>query len=295
MRRLATTLLTILALTAAPVSAQERGLISNMGACSSRAPRLWLVVDGASATDCASGGGTSQVLCLCTGGAWATVGGASLPQHVQDYSPLRKSASCAICEEFTDGALSQSWSWGNQGTSTETLELDRARINDSGTTRGSHRLVAAPAAGTDFTVTARLELALNSSSSDYAGLSVIHGGTLASPTAVLVFGLNFNGTNWNFLIQELTNYTTWSATTYTGGTLYNFASPIYLQGRYAQSTKVFTMFYSFDGLTWLGSVSATKTLSNHPTYLGRFNDTDRTVYTDFFRVRTDANRDLAGE
>lgn len=138
-----------------------------------------------------------------------------------------------------------------------------------------------------------MEIGLNATSADYAGLSVIHAGTLASPTAVLVFGVNFNATSWNFLVQDLSNFTTWSATVYTGGTLYNFATPIFLQGRYAQSTKVFTMYYSFDGLTWLGP--ATKTLSDHPTYIGRFNDTDRTAYVDFFRIRTDANRDLAGE
>lgn len=112
MRRLVTATLALLL--AAPLAAQERGLVANMGACSSRAPRLWIAVDGASVSDCSSGGGASQVLCLCSGGAWAAVGG-SLPQHLADYSPLRAPASCAICEEFTNGALAQTWAWVTRG------------------------------------------------------------------------------------------------------------------------------------------------------------------------------------
>lgn len=95
----------LLACLCAPSVAQERGLIANMGTCAVTAPRLWIAVDAASTSSCGSGGGSSQVLCLCTGGVWSAVISGSARMVSFDNPPA--SAGAYDCE-FASG-LSNSW------------------------------------------------------------------------------------------------------------------------------------------------------------------------------------------
>lgn len=59
----------------APALAQDRGLLADMGACVDTEIREYRVIDGTSAIDCATGGGTYDAICCCLNGAWASCGG----------------------------------------------------------------------------------------------------------------------------------------------------------------------------------------------------------------------------
>lgn len=52
--------------------AREGGLASRRGTCVAGSPRGYFVVDGASSTDCTSGGGEFDVNCCCLNGGWST-------------------------------------------------------------------------------------------------------------------------------------------------------------------------------------------------------------------------------
>lgn len=75
-------LLALLVLASASAGAQDylyglpmyRGPVSAMGTCEAAKPRLWVTTDSTAAGNCAAGSGSAQVLCLCSGGAWASVG-----------------------------------------------------------------------------------------------------------------------------------------------------------------------------------------------------------------------------
>lgn len=61
----------LLATLSAPAYA-EGGIAANRGACVDGSPRAYIVYDGASATDCTSGGGEFDVNCCCLDGAWSS-------------------------------------------------------------------------------------------------------------------------------------------------------------------------------------------------------------------------------
>ena len=276
-------------LLAAPAAAQERGLIANMGSCSARAPRLWLALDAATATDCATGSGSSQVLCLCAGGAWSALGTALLPSHLAAYSPDRPPTSCATCDEF-DGSFTQTWAWVNQGTSTDSSSLSAAAIVVSGASAGvTARAVALPAS--DFTVTTKLHVGSQAS----AGIALLYSGTNASPTGFVELVTDWNGSNetLRILAMTLTGINTWSSTEHTSGTYGRGYLPIYMQARYTYASKALAWFVGFDGINW--RASGTKTLAAHPSYAWRVRGATGDVYWDWFRIRTDASRNLAGE
>lgn len=75
-------LLALLVLASATAEAQDylyglpmyRGPVSAMGTCEAAKPRLWVTTDSTAAGNCAAGSGAAQVLCLCSGGAWAATG-----------------------------------------------------------------------------------------------------------------------------------------------------------------------------------------------------------------------------
>lgn len=289
MSRSATVWAGLLWLVAAVARGQERGTVAAMGACSTRAPRLWLVVDGATSTDCAAGSGTSQVLCLCSGGAWAALGTVLLPAHLAAYSPDRAPSSCATCDEF-DGSFTQTWAWVNQGTSTDSSSLSAATIVVSGASAGvTARAIALPAS--DFTVTTKVRVGSQAS----AGLALLYSGTNASPTGFVELVTDWNGSNetLRILAMTLTGINTWSSTEHTSGTYGRGYLPVYLQARYTYSSKALAWFVGFDGINW--RASGTKTLAAHPSYAWRVRGATGDVYWDWFRIRTDASRNLAGE
>lgn len=75
-RRLAA--LTLLMLCASFAHA-DGGLLASRGTCVDGEPRMFLAVDGASATDCSTGGSTYDVPCCCLNGTWAACNGAASP------------------------------------------------------------------------------------------------------------------------------------------------------------------------------------------------------------------------
>lgn len=68
--RLGIALTAMLAALSAPAHA-DGGLAANRGTCTDGSPRAYFVVDGASATDCTSSGGSNDVNCCCLDGAWS--------------------------------------------------------------------------------------------------------------------------------------------------------------------------------------------------------------------------------
>lgn len=295
-------ILVFLVLVSASAGAQDylyglpmyRGPVSAMGACGAAAPRLWVTTDSTAAGNCAAGNGSVQVLCLCSGGAWAAIGSATLPQHIQDYSPDRKPATCYACEEFTDGSLSQTWAWGNQSSATETLELDAVRINYSGATGRTVRWLAAPAA-TDWSVTARIMAGFNAAgSNECLGVAILESGSIATPTSFREFLYNNNGVDaWRLYGLKLSSYSAYVSTDTTVWAL-DDRIPIYVQARYTTSTKGLVWAWSADGMTWTAAGSLT--LAADPTYVGHLSCTAGSVgLVSFFRLRTDANRNLSGE
>lgn len=132
MRRLALVLLFVVVAAAPRVQAQDRSRVSALGTCLSRAPRLAIVVDGASSTDCAIGGGSSQVLCLCSGGAWAAVGsgGGSTANLPVSFNHPPASAGAYDCE-FTSGICS-GWSVDTSATA-----MDAGTVSPTSTASGN--------------------------------------------------------------------------------------------------------------------------------------------------------------
>lgn len=110
--------------------AQERGLVANMGTCSSRGPRLWIALDGASSTDCATGAGTSQVLCLCAGGSWAAITASEASPRPLSFDNAPASAHAYNCE-FT-GALCSGWSLDTTATA-----IDSGTVSPISTASGN--------------------------------------------------------------------------------------------------------------------------------------------------------------
>lgn len=273
---------------------QNRGISANKPTCTTTAPQLFIVIDGATATDCTTGGGSSQVLCLCSGGSWAAVVSSALPQHLIDYSPDRAPTSCAACEEFTDGALSQTWTWGNQSSATETLAMDGATINFNGATGRTVRWLASPGA-VNWTATMKARPGYNASGSgECVGMAVLESGTIATPTAFREFLHNNNGVDaWRVYGLKLSSYSAYVSTD-TPVWAVDDLLPVYIQARYTTSTKGLVWAWSHDGMTW--TTAAGLTLAADPTYIGRETCTAASIHqVDFFRVRTDANRNLSGE
>lgn len=118
-----------LAASAGVCAAQQRGLVSNMGACAVASPRLYVVVDGASSTDCSVGLSTVQVLCLCANGSWAAVGAASSPRQVSFRNPPA-SAGAYDCE--FSGALCSGWALDTASTA-----IDSGTVSPVSTASGN--------------------------------------------------------------------------------------------------------------------------------------------------------------
>lgn len=226
-------------------------------------------------------------------------GSIGLPAWMSEYNPDRPPTDLGtggFAEEFTGGAFSQSWQWSNQGSATDVVEQGMGKITGPGAVTGRVWRALVPPNGVNFTVTAKMYPGFSTlnSTTDFNGIWLLDTGTLAAPTKFYDFGLYPSG-NYNSGLYALTmtGFNAWSSTqinTMPSGSV----QVMYLQGRYTASTKTLSWYYSQNGRIW--TWGAAVVFTNHPSYVGRFNSNGADpAYFQFFRVRTDANRNLAGE
>jgi hypothetical protein len=73
------------------------GPIGDIPTCSENEPMIFLALDGASESDCATGGGSVEVVCFCLDGAWAAGrGGASALDDLADVDTAGAAAGEAL-------------------------------------------------------------------------------------------------------------------------------------------------------------------------------------------------------
>lgn len=103
MRRAASVLAAFALCAAAAVA--DSGVAASRGTCPDGSPRHYFVVDGATATDCTTGGGTYDVECCCKNGSWAACssssGGGLASTDIDTSSELRT----IVTDEVGTGAL----------------------------------------------------------------------------------------------------------------------------------------------------------------------------------------------
>jgi len=74
--------------------------VEDLPLCEDGAPLLVYATDGASATDCATGGGTTEVACSCQDGAWAAIGGGSAALVIEEDNATVDGAATNL--DFTE-------------------------------------------------------------------------------------------------------------------------------------------------------------------------------------------------
>lgn len=360
--------------------------------CVDGSPRIVMVIDGADATDCATGLGTIDVVCVCLDGAWVglpTTGGAgggyatcqeegvSLTQRStlnfvgasitcadaggktvctltdadtkitldlgddggNDSTALaevatsgdtyavvtepsadkallnlsrmptygeqhfdRPPASCFLCDEFTDGASTLTWAWGNQDSATVTLENDGLNL-DSVNTNEYHAYCIDTAThsmpvNSDQVWCAKVTATIDTPT-EICGLAVVEAGTLASPTEISSFG-PLNASVDGFAGA---GYTAWTLTGSASHAAYNFTTydvlssdAVYIKMSYVDSTRAVTESFSFDGKRWQNITTGTATtLSADPVTWCIVGRNAANCFWDFVRLRTDAGRETCGE
>ncbi|HVF61679.1 MAG TPA: hypothetical protein VNJ70_17875 [Thermoanaerobaculia bacterium] len=249
-------------------------------------------------TACSSG----EIPKANAGGGWdcaddeTTAGGGGGGPEGDQYHPDREPASCAVCEAWEGNTAALTWEWFNQDTATETVEMDGATIVGEATgdeARG--RAVDPPSSGNvDLTVTAKVHFYAGTGSA--CGIGILDGGTLASPTNVVYTyasqgSLSFNdATSFDFSTASGLWGGVFPATTatWTGGSYC-------IQLRYTDSTRVVRAYWSRDCYLFREPASGSTTLSNDPIKVFYFTRDTAVCHVQWFRVRTGANRDLAGE
>lgn len=235
-----------------------------------------------------------------------------------DYNPDAAPTDEATASDEFDGSISGSvWTWGNQGTATDTYANGAAYMDTpQATVNNRMRWAPAPSA-VDWTVTSKLANYGDISDGNWSkhgpylgvGIAVLVSGTIASPTRIHTLEIgNYSGTGYiepvHFysnsytetsltLVSKSDNWLCWTRCSQWA------RNPIWLQFRYTASTKVLQGCMSDNGVDFT-CLGATATLSAHPSYVGRF-ISQRGNYTGvegkffYFRTRTDADRNLSGQ
>lgn len=133
-----------------------------------------------SSTGCSDG----QVLVAnATSGAFdcETPAGGTLPSFPYDPDTAPSSGLVTASSDEFDGSFDATWTWANQGSATDTLEMDTAVLASVGTTNNMRvRWVAAPSGS--FRVAARVSAILNDSNPSQIGLVVLITGSESTPT-----------------------------------------------------------------------------------------------------------------
>lgn len=230
----------------------------------------------------------------------ATVGTSTghnlLQPPLSAYSPLRPDASGFFASP-SPTPFATTWQWGNQGSATLTSHYGGATLATiSETANRRCRWVATPSSGAvDFDTYALISTYIPATAtSGRAGIIFLDGGTIATPTAMKAFGVQWDnaGTLYRVKNEAATSYTAaWS-----GGTLFAIGrqnhATLFLRGSYVQSTKVMTWYISWDGCYWINT-STTTTLAADPAYAGIFVDSNGSanavsMFVRAFVMRSDA-------
>lgn len=221
---------------------------------------------------------------------------AKVPPYRQ-YDPARPPSSCASCEEWSGDIASLSWSWGNQGTATETLEMDGATISGPQTTATALRVrcVAAPAAA-DFTVHSRVS-GSGTATFNHWGIALLQG-TLATPTRIdSITPTSVTDSAIDIRSQRYTNYSTYGAGHADTGDMDESS----IQGRaidlriaFTDSSNVADFAFSYDGRTYI-TVGASIAISANPDFVCIEVNSEDTVngvvaHFQWLRIRTDSGR-----
>jgi len=220
----------------------------------------------------------------------SSAGGGDSP-YTGVYHPDRPPTSglaAASSDEFT-GAVGGSWAWGNQGSATDTAEMDTALL-DAAEANGDFRVrwIPAPASG-DFVVATKVTPLVLTASNDNCDLMLLASGTIASPTSLTRAGFaHLTGTSVQIDFSSFTSYALAGGSAH-GSAIGGFDDrtsafdETYLAIKVVDATDTATAYYSRDGVTWR-QVGSAATLAGYPTQLGR--SARRTAKCRYHWVRT---------
>ena len=215
------------------------------------------------------------------------------------YGPDNPPTSCASCEEWTGDAASLTWAWANQDSATSSVDHDGEFLVGDATNELHVRYVSGVPTNSDQTWTVKIDNVFDGSSSsgDSCGIIVLHGGTEASPTDVTYMMYGDFATD-GIYYQADSDYAPAAGSSTIASSAWSLShlqgSPLYLQMRYVDSTRVTVGLYSFNGIDWT-PMSATDTLTNDPIAWGTFVRLGAQCRISWARLRTDANKNDAGE
>lgn len=213
------------------------------------------------------------------------------------YDPDRSPSSGSYLEEFMDGAETLTWRWGNQGTSTLSLELDRAILLPQTATTTLRARWTTPPSGVDWVITTKFSQTLLSGTAlAGGGPMVLETGTEATPTSISGIFVQFkNSVPWASA-RGITKTSYTSATSNLGALIdvnnNCVATDVYTQIRYVTSTKTLTYYISYNGIHYY-TIGSSRVLGAGPVSVGYGGETSGNTTThqlvfDWWRLRTDS-------
>lgn len=213
----------------------------------------------------------------------------------RQYDPNRPPSSCDTCEEWTGDTAAQSWSWGNQDAASEVIGYDSALFTGDSADEERFRWVAAPA-NSDQTLTAKLQVLSVAGVADACQVATLVSGTIASPTSIEIFQYAKSGTSsYGFAFYVDDNYSPAAGVTLHGSFYSIWESTevlqqhVFMQIRYTDSSRSTETWLSWNAKDWY-QVGTAATAAADPAYWGYGARKGAQCRYEFFRVRTDANR-----
>ena len=213
-----------------------------------------------------------------------------------EYDPdTEPTSGCSSCEDWTGDTAALTWSWQNQGTATETVQMDSARILAPATAGVQLRVrwsdASIPAAQ-DFLIAGKVQSNLPGQF-NRCGLVALMAGSEASPTSLISADVL---TNSNFItgLQGWSSYTVDTTDHGSTATGYPARRPpaMYVVMFWDDSEDDIEYWFSFDGIEWILQAEADFTSAgDSPLSLGLHSlslnaSSDAACTWDFFRVLT---------
>lgn len=227
---------------------------------------------------------------------------AKVPPY-QQYDPDRPPASFGTGgwrEEWTGNTASQTWTWGNQDSATETLIYDGAVVVGDATNDEQRMRWVAAATNADQTFTVKvINVATGLGVNQGCMTASLIAGTIATPTAMelLSFG-DYAADNIAFFSDA--DYNRGNGGTTHGAANTTWSMPNYssthacLQIRYTDSSRDMSGWIAWDCKSWV-EVSSATTVSADPLYWGYGLRDEATCRFEWAQLRTDANRNDASD
>lgn len=194
------------------------------------------------------------------------------------YDPQREPAEIdPSCSDNFIGGSQLTWRWGNQGTSTDTDEMDEATLVPQAAAGNNRRCrwITCPNA-VDFCVTLFYSAEVIQDHNQQ-GIILLETGSEATPTKLWIAGA-YSSTGARVGFWSATSYT--SANTDIGNEQINTigigakSQPFwYIQLRYTASSKELGAFWSTNGFGWR-QLSVNQVLGSHPLSIGRYANPD---------------------